>query len=104
MSLKDNYLTISQAVEYTGLTRQKISTLIKQGRLPAERIGRQVLIEKRVLDGELIKEKERFLTNSLSDNINDSVMSFRYKTCDKCGKQVSNNDTFCLNCGNEIEE
>jgi excisionase family DNA binding protein len=94
---------MSQAVEYTGLTRQRINTLIKQGKLPAERIGRQVLIKKSMLSREILR-KNVVNTNSCRGIINTSSTGLGYKTCDSCGKRVSNNDTFCLNCGNETEE
>jgi len=46
MALKDKYFTISEAAEEAGVTRQTISRWIAEGKLPAEKIGREKLIEK----------------------------------------------------------
>ena len=40
MALKDKYLTISEAAKELGVTRQSISRWIKEGRVTAEKIGR----------------------------------------------------------------
>ena len=50
MALKDKYLTISEAAKQIGVTRQTISRWITEHELPVEKIGRETLIEKRVLD------------------------------------------------------
>lgn len=50
MALKDKYLTISEASKELTVTRQTISRWIKDGKLPAEKIGRETLIEKQDLD------------------------------------------------------
>ena len=46
MALKDKYLTIAQAAKELGVTRQTISRWIKKGHVPAEKVGRVVLISK----------------------------------------------------------
>lgn len=46
MGLKDTYFTISQAAKQMGVTRQTISRWIEEGKFPAEKIGREVLIKK----------------------------------------------------------
>lgn len=49
MALSDEYFTISQAAEQVGVTRQTIARWIKEGRLTAERIGRECLIPKQLV-------------------------------------------------------
>jgi excisionase family DNA binding protein len=46
MALKDEYYTISQAAKMIGVARQTISRWIDEGKIPAEKIGREVLIAK----------------------------------------------------------
>jgi len=45
-----DYLTVNEAAERRGLTRQAILALISRERLPAKRVGRQWLIHRRDLD------------------------------------------------------
>ena len=47
VTLKDKYFAISETARELNVTRQTISRWIKQGRLSAERIGRETLITKR---------------------------------------------------------
>lgn len=49
MALKDRYLTISEAASKAGVTRQTVSRWVADGHLVAEKVGRQVLIEKKKL-------------------------------------------------------
>ncbi len=49
MALKDSYITISEAAKKAGVTRQTVSRWIKDGKLPAEKIGRETLIKKKDL-------------------------------------------------------
>ena len=44
--LKDRYFTVSQAAAELKVSRQTVSHWIKEGKLTAERIGREALIEK----------------------------------------------------------
>jgi excisionase family DNA binding protein len=46
MALKDTYFTISEAAREASVTRQTVSRWIREGKLPAERIGRETLIKK----------------------------------------------------------
>jgi excisionase family DNA binding protein len=46
MALKDKYFTISEAAEYMDVTRQTIARWVAEGRLHAEKLGREVLIER----------------------------------------------------------
>ena len=49
MGLKDDYLTISEAASYIGVTRQTISRWLKKGKLEAEKVGRERVINKKDL-------------------------------------------------------
>ncbi len=46
MALKDKYFTISEAAQEFGVTRQTISRWVASGKIPAQKIGRETLIEK----------------------------------------------------------
>lgn len=46
VGLADEYVTISQAAKAVNVTRQTISRWVKQGKISAEKIGRETLIEK----------------------------------------------------------
>ena len=61
MALKDKYFTISEAAQELGVTRQTISRWVASGRLPAEKVGRETLIEKTQL--------QRYGDDSLSRSI-----------------------------------
>jgi excisionase family DNA binding protein len=47
MALKDKYITVTEAAEMAGVTRQTISRWIVEGHLIAEKIGRHVVINKK---------------------------------------------------------
>jgi excisionase family DNA binding protein len=46
MALRDNYFTISEAAKATGHSRQTISRWVATGKIPAEKVGRETLIER----------------------------------------------------------
>jgi excisionase family DNA binding protein len=46
MTLKNKYFTISEAARESEVTRQTISRWVREGKLPAEKIGRETLIKK----------------------------------------------------------
>lgn len=50
MALKDTYLTISEAAKEARVTRQTVSRWVSEDKLPAEKIGRETLIEKKVFE------------------------------------------------------
>ena len=50
MALKDQYLTVSQAVAQFSVTRQTIHRWIRDGVLTAEKVGRELLINRQSLD------------------------------------------------------
>ena len=49
MALKDKYLTITEAAQKVGVTRQTISRWIKKRGLPAEKLGREMIISNKKL-------------------------------------------------------
>jgi len=48
--VKDDYITVSQAAEHLGVSRQTISRWIADGKFPAEKMGRQKLIATKHID------------------------------------------------------
>jgi excisionase family DNA binding protein len=46
MSIKDNYFTLSEAANELNVTRQTVFRWIKSGKITAEKVGRETLIEK----------------------------------------------------------
>jgi len=55
MRIADNYYTLSQVADELGVTRQTVSRWIKSKKMPAEKIGREILIEKRIVDEERVE-------------------------------------------------
>ncbi len=49
MLISDNWVTTEQAAEHLGITRPRVNQLIRDGRLAAEKIGRDYFILKNVL-------------------------------------------------------
>ena len=47
MALKDKYFSVSQAAKELGVTRQTVHRWIADGKVPAEKIGRETLVQKR---------------------------------------------------------
>lgn len=66
MALKDKYVTVSQAAKDLGVTRQTISRWIRKKYVPAEKVGRVVLIEK--------KELEKFRAWKISEDAADVIV------------------------------
>lgn len=49
MALKDNYYTISEVAKELNVTRQTVSRLIATGNIQVEKIGREVLVERKAV-------------------------------------------------------
>ena len=49
MAIKNKYLTVSEAARLLGVTRQTISRWMSDKKLRGEKIGREVLINKKTL-------------------------------------------------------
>ncbi len=49
MVLKDKYITISEAAKEVGVARQTVSRWIREGKIEAEQVGREKLINKKSL-------------------------------------------------------
>jgi excisionase family DNA binding protein len=75
MALKDSYFTITQAAKELGVTRQTISRWIEQGKLSAERVGREILIAKQEFDKPEFRSKRERASNLklLTEQLTDSV-------------------------------
>ena len=76
MAIKDKYLTISDAAKELGVTRQTISRWIRSGNVSAEKVGREMLIEKDEL-GRLYDEKmfEQF-SEAMSRWIRGAILDY----------------------------
>ena len=66
MALKDNYFTVSEAAKEIGVTRQTISRWVREGKVPAEKIGRETLIDKTKFD--------EYLRRSIGPRIADTIV------------------------------
>lgn len=49
MALKDKYLTISEVAKELNVTRQTVSRWIREGKIEAEQVGREKLIDKKTI-------------------------------------------------------
>ena len=78
MSLKDKYFTISEAAKEADVTRQTISRWINQGKLKAEKIGRETLIEKELLN-ELIDSRISKLIFDLIVRKVTRIIRYKYR-------------------------
>jgi excisionase family DNA binding protein len=63
MALKDSYYTITQAARVLGVTRQTIARWIEEGKISAEKVGRETLIAKQEFD------KPEFVSKKLRTSI-----------------------------------
>jgi len=48
-NIADSWFTTDQAAEHLNITRPRVNQLIREGKLPAERIGRDYFIRKEVV-------------------------------------------------------
>ena len=69
MALKDKYFTISEAAQEFGVTRQTISRWVASGKIPAEKIGRETLIEKTQLERHEDDRLTRSIRGMFASNI-----------------------------------
>ena len=83
MALKDEYLTISQAAEDLGVTRQTISRWVAKGEIPAERIGRETLIHKDDLQIIESRQDEDIRNKIVKRLISEVRKKFHYTREDK---------------------
>lgn len=67
MTLKDKYFTISEAAKEIGVTRQTISRWIADGKISAEKVGRETLIKK--------KDLQKYHRWKLSEAAADSIIA-----------------------------
>ena len=83
MALKDEYLTISQAAEELGITRQTISRWVAKGEIQAERIGRETLIHKDELQSIESRFDENIRNYIIKRLISNVRKQFHYTREDK---------------------
>jgi len=84
MALKDRYFTISDAAKEVGVTRQTVSRWITEGKLLVEKIGRETLIEKKVIhEYAEFQRKLPFLQWSIKEAIFAARKQYGYTGEDK---------------------
>ncbi len=71
MALKDTYFTISEAAKQLKVTRQTISRWVAKGNIPAEKIGREVLIKR----GDLHKYHSTKVGRFVADSVTSLCLS-----------------------------
>lgn len=90
MALKDKYFTISEAAKELRVTRQTISRWITQGKIPAEKVGRETLIKKKDLHEyqrrRLSYEAAGQIINLLNVELNDYCREKGYISTDEVVK------------------
>lgn len=69
MALKDKYFTITEAARMAAVTRQTISRWVAEGHLPAEKVGRQVLIDKNDFGQYLMKQNVYRMAAQIIDGV-----------------------------------
>ncbi|MFO7996693.1 MAG: helix-turn-helix domain-containing protein [Dehalococcoidia bacterium] len=84
MALKDKYITVTEAAEIAGVTRQTVSRWIADGHLLAERIGRQVLIGKKEFGDYLRRQNLYRMAAEIIDGVGDRIrQEYNYTEEDK---------------------
>jgi excisionase family DNA binding protein len=84
MSLKDTYVTVSEAAEKLGVTRQTIYRWVKRGLMDSEKIGRETLIKKKDLHKlRLTKVVETFDEAIINGFIHDLRQDYELSSEDK---------------------
>jgi excisionase family DNA binding protein len=84
MALKDKYFTVSDAARIAGVTRQTVSRWIAEGQLLAEKIGRQVLIEKKDFGDYLRRQNLYRMATQIIDGVGDRIrQEYNYTEEDK---------------------
>ena len=75
MALKDTYFTISEAAEELKVTRQTVSRWIASGILPAEKVGRETLIDKVVIRHYYERRRDEAIADYFVDWTRNSVIN-----------------------------
>jgi excisionase family DNA binding protein len=73
MALKDEYLTVTQAASKLGVTRQTVYRWIANNQLATEKIGREILVSKKVINDYDEKLFFRSLGNIIMDKIGEAA-------------------------------
>ena len=71
--LKDNYYSTTELAELLGVSRITVFNMIKDGRLEAEKVGRNYLIPKSSLgiDAELTKDQKQKIDKAVKKTIKE---------------------------------
>jgi len=89
MAIKDRYWTISEAAKQFKVTRQTISRWIAEGKIPTEKVGREILIKKKDLS-EFYRKR---LYESAADSIIDLYLATAEEYCREKGYINENTPT-----------
>ena len=74
MAIKDKYFTITEAAKYLHVTRQTIGLWIKEGKLPAESVGRETIIEKSQIEKYKLNEFFEFVKFEAIEQLQRAIM------------------------------
>ena len=71
--LKDNYYSTTEVAELLGVSRITVFNMIKDGRIQAEKVGRNYLIPKNALgiDAELTSDQKQKITKVVKKTIKE---------------------------------
>ncbi len=71
--LRDKYYSTSEAADILGVSRITVFNMIQDGRLSAEKVGRNYLIPKNVIgiDAELTKDQEEKITKAVEKTVKE---------------------------------
>lgn len=84
MALKDKYITVSNAAQIAGVTRQTISRWIAESHLIAEKVGRQVLIDKKEFGQYLRRQNVYRMAAQIIDGVADRIrQEYKYTEEDR---------------------
>ena len=88
MSIKDNYYTLSEAAAELNVSRQTLFRWIKNKKIPAEKVGRENLIEKSIVAEQRLNDVVQFATTLVNWQLDAEDYKpireyFGYNTSDK---------------------
>lgn len=71
--LKDNYYSTTEVAKLLGVSRITVFNMIKDGRLKAEKVGRNYLVPKNALgiEAELTKDQEKKITKAVKKTVKE---------------------------------
>ncbi len=71
--LRDNYYSTTEVAELLDVSRITVFNMIKDGRLQAEKVGRNYLVPKKALgiEAELTKDQEEKITKAVKKTVKE---------------------------------